>query len=74
MLKAGAMNGHEMAAHFVAATRWKDLPAAVQAKARMCFADGLGATIAGTLTRISRISASYAVGVVGRERGNDPGA
>lgn len=54
------MNGHELAAHFVAETQWSDLPAPVQAKARMCFADGLGATLAGTLTRISRISADYA--------------
>ena len=54
------MNGHELAAHFVAETRWEDLPAAVQRKARMCFADSLGATLAGTLTRVSRISADYA--------------
>ncbi len=44
----------------MARTCWEDLPAEVQAKARMCFADGLGATIAGTLTRVSRISAEYA--------------
>jgi 2-methylcitrate dehydratase PrpD len=54
------MNGHELTAHFVAETRWEDLPAAVQRKARMCFADGLGAAIAGTLTNVSRISADYA--------------
>lgn len=54
------MNGHELAARFVADTRWEDLPAPVQAKARMCFADGLGATLAGTLTRVGRMSAAYA--------------
>jgi 2-methylcitrate dehydratase PrpD len=54
------MNGHNLAARFVAETRWEDLPAAVQRKARMCFADGLGTTLAGTLTRVSRISADYA--------------
>ncbi len=54
------MNGHELTARFVAQTRWEALPQPVQAKARMCFADGLGATISGTLTRISSISAGYA--------------
>jgi 2-methylcitrate dehydratase PrpD len=55
------MNGHELAACFVAETRWENLPAEVQRKARMCFADGLAATIAGTLTRVSRIAGDYAV-------------
>jgi 2-methylcitrate dehydratase PrpD len=54
------VNGHKLAARFISETRWAGLPAAVQAKARMCFADSLGATVAGTLTRISRISARYA--------------
>jgi 2-methylcitrate dehydratase PrpD len=54
------MNGHELAARFVTEARWENLPAAVQRKARMCFADSLGATIAGTLTRVSRVSAGYA--------------
>ena len=56
------MNGHSLAARFVAEARWEDLPITVQHKARMCFADSLGATIAGTLTRVSRISADYAAG------------
>ena len=55
------MNGHNLAARFVAETRWENLPAAVQRKARMCFADSLGAALAGTLTHVSRISADYAV-------------
>lgn len=54
------MNGHELAAQFIATARWEDLPAAVQRKARMCLADNLGATLAGTLTRVSRIAADYA--------------
>jgi 2-methylcitrate dehydratase PrpD len=54
------MNGHELAAHFAAETRWENLPAAFQRKARMCLADSLGATLAGTLTRVGRISADYA--------------
>ena len=54
------MNGHELAAEFIATVRWEDLPAPVQAKARMCLADGLSAMLAGTLTRVSRISADFA--------------
>jgi 2-methylcitrate dehydratase PrpD len=62
------MNGHNLAAHFVAETQWENLPAAVQRKARMCFADSLGATLAGTLTSVSRISADYAVEAWGRDQ------
>jgi 2-methylcitrate dehydratase PrpD len=54
------MNGHNLAARFVVETRWDDLPTTVRRKARMCFADNLGATLAGTLTRVGRISADYA--------------
>ena len=54
------MNGHDLAARFVAEAMWGNLPAAVQRKARMCLADSFGATLAGTLTRVSRISADYA--------------
>jgi 2-methylcitrate dehydratase PrpD len=54
------MNGHSLAARFVAEARWEDLPITVQRKARMCLADSFGATLAGTLTRVSRISADYA--------------
>jgi 2-methylcitrate dehydratase PrpD len=60
------VNGHELAARFVAGARWEDLPIAVQRKARMCLADSLAATIAGTLTRVSRISADYASELVWR--------
>ena len=58
---SGSSNGHNLAAHFVAQTRWEDLPTTVQRKARLCLADSLGATLAGTLTRVSRISADFAV-------------
>ena len=54
------MNGHQLAAQFIASARWDDLPAPVQWKARMCLVDRLGGMLAGTLTRVSRISADYA--------------
>jgi len=57
------MDGHQLAAQFIANLRWEDLPIPVQWKARMCLVDNLGALIAGTLTRVSRISADYAVEV-----------
>jgi 2-methylcitrate dehydratase PrpD len=62
------MNGHKLAARFVAEARWADLPAAVQRKARICFADSLCATLAGTLTRVGRISADYAAEVWGGDQ------
>jgi len=55
------MNGHQLAAQFIATTRWENLPQAVQRKARMCLVDSLGAMLAGTLARVSAISADYAV-------------
>jgi len=54
------MDGNQLTAEFIAETRWKDLPPGVQEKARMCLIDSLGATLAGTLTRVSRICAGYA--------------
>jgi 2-methylcitrate dehydratase PrpD len=51
------MNGHQLAAQFTATMRWDNLPQAVQRKARMCLVDGLGAMLAGTLARVSAISA-----------------
>jgi 2-methylcitrate dehydratase PrpD len=54
------MDGNQLTAKFIAETRWEDLPADVQEKARMCLVDNLGATLAGTLTRVSRICADYA--------------
>jgi 2-methylcitrate dehydratase PrpD len=54
------MNGHHLAARFIAGARWENLPPAVQWKARMCLVDSFGALLAGTLTHVSRISADYA--------------
>lgn len=54
------MDANQLTAQFITRTRWEDLPAAVQEKARMCLVDNLGATLAGTLTRVSRICADYA--------------
>jgi 2-methylcitrate dehydratase PrpD len=54
------VDANRQIARFVSQARWEDLPAKVQEKARMCFIDNLGATIAGTNTRVSRICAGYA--------------
>ena len=54
------MDANELTAQFVTETRWETLPAEVQEKARMCLLDNLGATLAGTLTRVSQICADYA--------------
>ncbi len=54
------VNANDLAAQFIASTKWEHLPEAVQEKARMCLVDNLGAALAGTLTRISQISAAYA--------------
>jgi len=54
------MDANELTARFITETRWEKLPPAVQEKARMCLIDNLGATLAGTLTRVSRICTDYA--------------
>jgi 2-methylcitrate dehydratase PrpD len=54
------MDGHQLAARFISNVHWEELSSAVQWKARMCLVDNLGAMLAGTLTRVSRISADYA--------------
>ena len=54
------MDGNQLTAQFIAEACWEMLPAAVQEKARMCLIDNLGATLAGTQTRYSRICAEYA--------------
>jgi 2-methylcitrate dehydratase PrpD len=48
-------------AQFIADATWDALPAPVQRKARMALLDILGATLAGTLTPISRLATNYAV-------------
>lgn len=53
------MNANDLAAEFVATIRWDALPEPVRRKAWMCLLDNLGATLAGTLTRVSAIAADY---------------
>jgi len=54
------MNGNELAAQFIADTRWDDLPGAVQYKVKMCLVDIVAAIVGGVLTPISDIAAAYA--------------
>jgi 2-methylcitrate dehydratase PrpD len=54
------VNGNKKVAEFVRSLRWEELPAAVQEKAKLCLLDVLGATVSGTMTRISQITADYA--------------
>jgi 2-methylcitrate dehydratase PrpD len=54
------MDSNSPAARFIAGTTWHDLPENVKDKARMCLIDSLGATLAGTVTRVSEIGSSYA--------------
>lgn len=54
------MNGNELAAKFIADTRWDDLPETVQHKVKMCLVDIVAAIVGGVLTPISDITAAYA--------------
>nr|NIN65330.1 hypothetical protein [Anaerolineae bacterium]NIN95520.1 hypothetical protein [Anaerolineae bacterium]NIQ78514.1 hypothetical protein [Anaerolineae bacterium] len=54
------MDGNELAAQFIADTRWDDLPGAVQHKVKMCLVDIVAAIVGGVLTPISDITAAYA--------------
>lgn len=54
------MDGNELAAQFIADTRWDDLPEAVQHKVKMCLVDIVAAIVGGVLTPISEIAAAYA--------------
>jgi 2-methylcitrate dehydratase PrpD len=54
------MDGNELAAQFIANTRWDDLPQAAQHKAKMCLVDVVAAIVGGTLTPVSEIAAAYA--------------
>jgi 2-methylcitrate dehydratase PrpD len=59
--KQSAMTKGDVAvADFISDINWSDLPKSVQRKARMCLLDTLGASLAGTQTKISSIAASYA--------------
>ena len=55
------MQGNDVVSSFIAHIAWEKLPPAVQRKARMALLDTLGATLVGTLTPVSRITADYAV-------------
>jgi len=55
------MDGNEAVARFIGEITWEALLPDVQRKARMAMLDTLGATLAGTLTPVSRITAEYAV-------------
>ena len=55
------MDGSDLASEFIVNTRWKTLSDPVRDKIRMCLMDDLGATLAGTTTRVSRICTDYAV-------------
>lgn len=54
-------SGDRAVSDFITGTAWEQLPAAVQRQARMALLDILGATLAGTLTPVSRITAEFAV-------------
>ncbi len=54
------MDGNDLAARFIVDLTWEALPEPVRRKARMCLLDNLGATVAGTVTRVSQITAGYA--------------
>jgi 2-methylcitrate dehydratase PrpD len=54
------LDGNELAAEFIANTRWDDLPEAVQHKVKMCLVDIVAAMVGGTLTPVSDITAAYA--------------
>jgi 2-methylcitrate dehydratase PrpD len=61
--EGGAAVGPEaerQVAQFVASIRWRELPAAVQRKARLCLLDNLAAVIGGSRARLSRIAAEFA--------------
>jgi 2-methylcitrate dehydratase PrpD len=62
------VDGNDLAADFIQRLDWEGLPAAVQARARLCLLDGLGAALAGTLTPLGRIAAGYAAAAF---RGDD---
>jgi 2-methylcitrate dehydratase PrpD len=54
------MDGNTLTAEFVSKVRYQALPAEAQHAAKICFMDGLAATLSGALTRISEITAEYA--------------
>lgn len=55
------MNGLERVVRFIRECRWEALPSSVQRQIKMALLDDLGATLSGTLTRVSQIATDYAV-------------
>ncbi len=55
------MTAPDITAEFILGVSWDELPEPVRRRARICLMDGLGATLAGTLTPISRIAGGFAV-------------
>lgn len=53
-------NGNCIVSNFITGITWEQLPLAVQRKSRMALLGILGATLAGTLTLVSMITADYA--------------
>ncbi len=54
------MDGNQRVVEFITRTTWDHLPPEVQHTVRMALLDVLGATLAGTLTRVSRIATQFA--------------
>jgi 2-methylcitrate dehydratase PrpD len=54
------MDGNDLVSNFIHTLTWESLPPPVQSRIRMALLDTLGATLAGTLTPISTITAEYA--------------
>ena len=54
------MSGFERVVDFVHTTRWENLPAEVQEKAKICLLDGLCAVITGGDVPVTRITRAYA--------------
>lgn len=55
------MNGLERVVRFIRECHWEALPSSVQRQIKMALLDDLGATLSGTLTRVSQIATDYAV-------------
>lgn len=55
------MNGLERVVRFIQQCHWEALPSPVQQRVKMALLDDLGATLAGTLTRVSRIVTDWAL-------------
>ena len=53
------MDGNDLVANFISDITWAALPKEVQRKAKWCLQDALGATIGGTLTTVSKLTATY---------------